>query len=366
MVSRKRIEKLREERALERRLRVPLAEQTLIDALERLTEFHGGRVLTTSLGRGQFAIAAERTLQAAHTTCHFLELYKSKEALRHIADEASEVNVVCTADLPEDEVDLAAIPVDTRGEAELTREWLQQMHARLRIGGKLIAASGNPDDQWLHEEFRRLFQKVTRTPGRKSVLYSATKTEPLEKPKSFECEFAFRDEGRLIKAFSRPGVFSHRSLDTGARALMNSLELGPDCQFVDFGCGSGAVGLAAALRAPAGAVLALDSNPRAVECTLKGAEVNGITTLTAVLDDEGQGGDKGTYDVVGGNPPYYSDYRIAELFLRAARRLLKPEGRVLMVTKTPAWFDEQMPKMFDDVTIREERAYHIASGRKRV
>ena len=50
------------------------------------------------------------------------------------------------------------------------------------------------------------------------AVYVATKTEPLKKIKNFECEFAFRDRGRLIRAVSRPGVFSHRSIDAGCEA----------------------------------------------------------------------------------------------------------------------------------------------------
>lgn len=371
-MSRRKVEKLREERALEKKLRVPLAEEMLVSALATLPEpdpLSSGRILCTTLGRGQFALAAAEQFRSSQIVCHFLDLYRATESRRFLAESgahnADAIDVQCTADFPSGPFDLVAIPVDPRGEAELTRDLLQQAHGCLKEHGRLIAATGNPDDQWLHEELRRIFGKVTRTPAKKGVLYAAVRTSTTYKKKDFDCEFAFRDQGRLIQVFSRPGVFSHRSLDTGARALINSMEITPGCRFVDFGCGSGAVGFAAALRAPDVEVLAIDSNPRAVESTLRGAAANGITRLTAVLDDEGQGGETGSYDLVAGNPPYYSDYRIAGFFLRAARRLLKPGGRVHMVTKTPAWFTEQMPVLFDAVEDRVERSYHVVSGLQR-
>ncbi|RPI81493.1 MAG: hypothetical protein EHM42_10525, partial [Planctomycetaceae bacterium] len=132
-MSRRRIEQLREERAQERRLRVPDAEQVLIEALADLPaqeSLTAGRILCTSLGRGQLAQAAARRFTASQVTCHFLDQYRATEARRFL--DASEsppetpVAVDCAADFPTGEFDLVAMPVDHRGEAELTRDLLQQ------------------------------------------------------------------------------------------------------------------------------------------------------------------------------------------------------------------------------------------------
>ncbi|MFN7770898.1 MAG: methyltransferase [Planctomycetaceae bacterium] len=365
MASRKRREQQQLEWEQLRQQRGPEPEQLLIEALAGLPARPFTSVLSTSLGRGQAVAAAVRQLAPARADCHFLDLYRCRETAREFAESLPTLHCECASDLPEQPVDLALLPVDPRGEAELTRDWLQQMHQRLRPGGLLLAATSNPDDQWLHAEIRRLFGKTTRTPRRKGVWYQAVKGELHDKYKNFDCEFAFRDQGELLQVFSRPGVFSHRSLDAGARTLIESLDLKPGSRVVDLGCGSGAVALAAARRCPGGQVLALDSNPRAIECTLRGIAANGMTGVQAVLDDQGEAGERGTYDVVAGNPPYFSEYKIAELFLRTARRLLKPGGQVLMVTKTPAWFEEQMPRMFDVVESRLHRTYHVVTGVQR-
>ncbi|MGQ0635346.1 MAG: class I SAM-dependent methyltransferase [Planctomycetaceae bacterium] len=355
--------------------RVPVAEQLLIDELPHVSET---RILCTSLGRGQFAAEAARQAPGACVMCHFWDVYLAHEARQAISDSGLQiadwngadcgdrdlcgVAVTCAADLPAAEFDLGAIPVDPRGEGELTRDVLQSIHEQLRIGGRLLATVSNPDDQWLHGELRKLFSKVTRRPTEQGVLYLATKNEALRKLKEFACEFAVRDRDRLIKVVSRPGVFSHRSLDAGARALINLMEVGSGDRVLDLGCGSGAVGFAAALRAENVEVVAVDSNARAAQCTIRGAALNHLENVTVLLNAEGDTGVPETFDLVLGNPPYYSDYQIAAIFLNAARQALKPGGRVLMVTKTPAWFEEQMPALFTGVQTIPHKAYFVVLG----
>jgi 16S rRNA (guanine1207-N2)-methyltransferase len=274
---------------------------------------------------------------------------------------------VCSADLPNAEFDLVAFPLKSRGEAELTHEMLQAGYLALREGGRMLASTDAPHDSWLHEQLRAMFPKVTREPEKKKgVRYLATKAGPLKKIKHFESEFAFRDQGRLIQAISRPGVFSHRRIDAGARTLINTMEVGEGFRVLDIGCGSGVVGLAAAFRAPGVSVLAVDSNARAIQCTERGAALNGLQTISTLLNAEGECDVPGTFDLAVGNPPYFSNYTIADIFLQAALRALKPGGQVLIVTKTPHWFEERMPQLFDDVQSTVAKNYYIVfSGRQR-
>jgi 16S rRNA (guanine1207-N2)-methyltransferase len=134
---------------------------------------------------------------------------------------------------------------------------------------------------------------------------------------------------------------------------------------LDLGCGSGAVALAAAFRANSVRVVAVDSHTRAVECTVRGAQLNGLTNVKAILDHNGKAPDPGTYDLVLGNPPYYSDYAIAEIFLQGALRSLKPGGRVLMVAKSSAWFETRMPELFDNMQLHAHKQYTVVEGVQR-
>ena len=158
--------------------------------------------------------------------CCFLDLYLAQRAAAcgaglvtvkpQPAAQGSNLSILCQADLPGDEVDLVALPFHAQGEAELTREILQQAHQALRIGGRLYAATDNPRDTWLAQELRKLFANVQRHAAPQGAIYAAVKTAPLAKLKDFTCELVFRDGPHLIRAVSRPGVFAHRRVDAGA------------------------------------------------------------------------------------------------------------------------------------------------------
>ncbi len=341
------------------------SEQILIDALG---EIPGGRILCTSLGRGQFAMAAARANDGSSVCCSFLDLYALEQARLQQTDALSNLALECAADFPAGPFDTVAFPIATSGEAELVRDWLQSGHERLRDGATLLAATDNPDDVWLHGEMKKLFAKVTRRESETGTLYKALKTGPLKKVKSFECRLAFRDQGRLVHAISRPGVFSHREVDGGARALLRAAVIEAGQQVLELGCGSGVVSLAVALRAPDARVVAIDSNPRAVECALRGAELNGIANLDVRLSTAESLGEKGVptgaFDLVLGNPPYYSNFRIAENFAASAARALKPSGTVLFVTKRTDWYAENLPRWFAQVMSEPAGNYAIVRAER--
>jgi 16S rRNA (guanine1207-N2)-methyltransferase len=254
--------------------------------------------------------------------------------------------------------------LSSQGEAELTREWLQEALQRLEAGGVLVTSTDNPRDRWLHAEMRKLFATVTRRESPLGTVYLARRGRPLKRVKDFRCEFAFRDRGRLIHAVSRPGVFSHREVDPGARQLMAAMEIAAGDRVLDMGCGSGTVSLAAAFRAQGVEVLAVDSHARAVECTALGASRNGLGNITVEHSAGGPRCDPGTFDVVVANPPYYAGFRIARFFLEAGHAALRGGGRIYVVGKRPEWYAEQMPQWFSEVEIERSKDYWIARGRR--
>lgn len=338
-------------------------EQLLIEAIPELT---ATRVICTTGGRGQFAETYARERPEAHVDCCFLDLFQKNQSEFQIHDHGPVANLQlrCEPDLPATEADLVAFVFRKGGDAELTRDLMQQGLLRLVDGGRMLASTDNDEDQWLHEQLQELFPKVTRRPFKKQgTLYLATKTKPLKKQKDYDDEFAFRDRGRLIRVYSRPGVFSHRRIDLGARTLIKTMQIAPGMKVLDMGCGVGTVSLAAAFAAENVTVMALDSNPRAIQCTQRSAELNGLTNITAILDCEGHSASTGDFDLVLANPPYFSNYAIAELFLDTAFRALKKGGLVHVVTKTPNWFLERMPLWFVDIRETEAGDYRVLTGR---
>lgn len=329
-------------------------------ALETACNTPASRVLSTTLGRAQAAIALAEQRPAAHVVCWFLDQFQLQ--LSTTPDAPPNLALVCQPDLPTHEVDLAVIPTSMNGEVEFTRDLLQSAADRLALGGTLVTATDNPRDTWLHAQLACWFDKVTTHRHDDATVYTAVKRRPLRKLKNFRCEFAFRDGQRLVRAISRPGVFSHRHADPGARQLLAAADVWPGMQILDIGCGAGTVALALAAREPTASVHAVDSNARAVECTLVGAALNSLDNVTVELNAQGDYQEPGTFDLALANPPYYSDFAIAERFLAAARRSLRPGGRLLVVTKHPQWYEETLPAQWREVAVSPSRQYWMVSA----
>jgi 16S rRNA (guanine1207-N2)-methyltransferase len=316
--------------------------------LELLPELPAGRLLCNTAGRAQFAAQFARQNPQSPVTCWFLDLYQMQESHRAATVLLPNLQFICSADPPLDECDLVAWAFSRQGDGELTREMLQLGHQRLVLGGQMVASIDNPRDHWLREQLQKLFDKVTLRTAEDGATYLAVKNAPLRKIKNYAAEFAFRDGERLLYLRTRPGAFSHRRLDGGARSLIKAMHIEPGLRVLDIGCGSGAISTAAAARAADTRVDCIDSNPRAIESTLWAAERN-VTKLAATLDCDGASVEAGVYDLVLANPPYYSGFCLARLFVEIATRAIHRRGRLLIVTKTPQWYADNLPDMFNEV-----------------
>lgn len=291
-------------------------------------------------------------------------------------DSGRKIRLVCSADPPEELFDSVALPTSATGNAEQTQELIQTAHERLKIGGRLIVSTNNAKDHWLHEQLKNHFGRTTVKPQREGVVYIAHKSEPLKKLKEFRANSAFRFQGDLLHVETMPGVFSHRRVDGGARALIRSLELLrpeyalPDEKvfepksIVDLGCGSGAVGLAAAVQYPNARVLAVDSHARATLCAARSAAKNGIDRISTLLTSDAAIPNQNTWDLILTNPPYYSDFRISELFLTSSHRALRPGGRIHLVTKLTDWHEERMEQLFRDIETVTIGEYDVITAKK--
>ena len=340
-------------------LRIPNSEYLLV---QEINELRVDSVACTSLGRGQLAAHLAELDPSAKVTCFFLDQYLSDDSIDYHAGSHRKLQIVCGTDLHERKVEFAAHPISMGGEAELNRELLQQMHMRLVRGGTLMTAVDNPNDVWLCHELEKIFRSIEKIPSRRGVVYRCLKEDEIKRPRNFHCEFAFRDHGNLIKAVSRPGVFSHRHLDLGSRALLETMVVNPGEKVLDIGCGSGVVALAAVQRAAGVSALSVDSNARAVQCVLEGAKLNNTPSVTGLIDASGRIPEPGTFDLAVGNPPYYSHYKIAEIFMQSAKKALKSGGRVMMVTKKSDWFVARMGQLFQNIQVQDARTYKVVSA----
>lgn len=91
---------------------------------------------------------------------------------------------------------------------------------------------------------------------------------------------------RLTLATDR-GVFGYGQIDPGTKALLLSVPPPPaDGHLLDLGCGTGAIALVMARRAPGATVWAVDVNERARGLCAANAAAHSITNVRVVAPDE--------------------------------------------------------------------------------
>ena len=206
--------------------------------------------------------------------------------------------------------------------------------------------------------------------------------------------------GQKIMLTSFPGCFCHRRVDDGGLALaevvarelsaskpFNSSTLQPfnhstfqPFNILDMGCGCGLVGFLVASslsdshQAPGTSAAAphestirlvmVDSHARAVEAASLNAEKLGIPAEVMLSDNGTPAQMDGSFDVFVGNPPYYSDYRIADIFLETAQRALKPGGVCYTVCKNADGLEPVQRRYFPEVEIIHRRGYAVLKSVK--
>ncbi len=339
------------------------AEQVLIDALPQWKDrfLSDASALVISPGRAQVSDTIRQLVSPQSVAAWYLDLY---EASSVSADSDEELQVVCGPDLPESEYALIAFAVLKRGEAELTRDLLQQAHERLADRGWLVVAVDNPKDHWVHDQLQSMFGKVTCEREPNGCAYLVRKSGKLRKKRDFAASFQFRDDGRTIELCTRPGVFSHRRLDGGAKQLLLSCDIGTSDSVLDMGCGSGAVALASAFKTQ-GKVYAVDSNARAIRCVAEGAERNAVENVLPIWNADGMLGIDEPVDIALANPPYFGDHRISQHFVDSAVRVLRIGGALLVVTKQPNWFESYFDALqFEDIESYIAGKYFVVCGRR--
>jgi 16S rRNA (guanine1207-N2)-methyltransferase len=113
----------------------------------------------------------------------------------------------------------------------------------------------------------------------------------------------FRFGGRLFVFETDRGVFSHGAVDRGTRLLLEALEVRPEDEILDVGCGYGVVGLVAAAQASRGRAVLVDINERAVALALRNARRNGIHNAEVLWGNLYEPVGERTFDLIATNPP---------------------------------------------------------------
>ena len=344
-----------------RRKEIPLSQRDLPD-------------LVRDKVRSPLAIVLGSPAETAHclsflggidATCYQMDLHQSERLLGELAPQQIAAKVTTRADLwdlPADFQTALYLPARA-GERELKIDMIEQAFHILRPHGTLLVWSPYETDPFFANLLKKIFGRVhaPHLDGETVLWCRREGDRPLRRHEvTFQARIA---GGPSCRFLSRPGVFSYGRFDNGARALVETMAVHGGDRVVDLGCGCGTNGVFAAQRAGSnGHITFVDSNVRAIALAEINARNNGVADFQTVATARVEGLPAGSFDVVLANPPYYANYTIAQLFLTRARQLLKPDGRIYLVTKQVQETADLMMETFENVEAWMHRGYTILSN----
>jgi 16S rRNA (guanine1207-N2)-methyltransferase len=275
------------------------------------------------------------------------------------------------ADAPAGPYDAVATVFPQVGMAELLRETVRNSaNQLLRRNGLFYAGYYGESEGFLLKELRKAFGPVTvsRTARRHSFAYVARRpVEPLVNAALPWSRYTIREGQEVLEIQARVGVFCHDRLDNGTRALLAVARLPETGRVLDLGCGAGVVSVALGKRLPGIQLTCLDSSARAIESARRNLETHGLADrVEYLLHSEPAEAVKSVapFDAVITNPPYYGNWRIAETFLTASAEALRPGGTLILVTKGPNWFRENLPETLQYLDTELRGGYSVMHFRK--
>lgn len=315
-----------------------------------------------ALGSPLEALEMVQALPSGTTTCWQMDLHQAGRLRDALAEAGAAGNVAAAPDLWDLEVRPHTVlyPAAATGERLLKIDVVEQAYHLLAPGGCLVVLSPGKTDRFFPDLLKKTFGN-THAPmeGRNAVVWSR---RGADRPRRVhETHFHVRaGENTSLDLVSRPGVFGHGKMDEGARALVEAAAIEPGARILDMGCGHGAVGILAGLRAgPKGFVLFADSNLRAVALAERNAVAVGLPNFRVVASCTLDHLDRNGFDVVLANPPYFGQMSICRLFAEQGRRHLRPNGRFYLVTKQVEQAGTILEETFRSVEIEFRRGYGV-------
>ena len=318
---------------------------------------------------GVCGIIAKDLHPEAEVTFHCMDLYYANKIKRNLLkNKVSSVIACCKPYIEQkDNFDVIFLQLSKGGATkDLALDLIQQIHRALQMGGKcFLSLEGN--DPWIHNQVKNIFGGFSvYSQSKTGCCILSKKKEKLKRVRNFQAEFTMTIFGKKpVRLLTIPGVFSHREVDQGALALAEvvSGESQKGDAVLDMGCGCGAIGISIAANQDVSRICFVDSNSRAVYITEKNCQLNGLERYEVMMSDTGIEEECG-FTLFTGNPPYFSHYKISELFISAAYKALKPGGRAFVVAKTAAWHYKFMNAMFGNAELINRRGYEIIKSVK--
>ena len=349
--------------------RMPVAVSLLSEAVEvqpAVDVKPGSRVLIFSGGPWAAALVA-----GLYPEGSWLVLTDNNWIALNMARRTLEMNQMSCAQISQ-EIELASSDYATFDSAwmvlpkgrGLARRWLLQAWLALKEGGELYLAGArdsgvksaiNDAADLFCGSAVLLYKKGNRVA--RLVRKAASPTlpdwanEPGIAPGSW-IEFTVQARDTKLTLRSLPGVFSADRLDEGTGLLLENLPHTISGRILDMGCGSGVIGLCAALSG-ASTVDMVDADLLAVASAQENIRRNHIPNASASAMDIGPQNEH--YNLILSNPPFHAgkqvDFRIAEAFVEYAEKALLPGGRLRIVANRFIPYDDLIQRVFGEVRL---------------
>lgn len=158
-----------------------------------------------------------------------------------------------------------------------------------------------------------------------------------------------------VEICSLPGVFAHKRMDIGTEFLLSTIASKvPDFkgEWLDFGSGVGVIAAFMARLNTNLSITGVDSSALAIYCARRTFELNQAKG-SFIASDGFRNIDSRRFDGIVTNPPFHTgvdtDYSVTESFILGAKKMLKKNGKLIMVANNFLDYDERLRQVFGNV-----------------
>jgi 23S rRNA (guanine1835-N2)-methyltransferase len=192
--------------------------------------------------------------------------------------------------------------------------------------------------------------KTTRARHRSRLIQATVEERDVPEPVGAK----WAHQGATVRAW--PGVFGETKLDKGAAVLAGAIRDWGASRIVDLGCGTGILGLLAARANPTTTIDFRDSSALAIASAERSWQATGLDDRgTFIAADVLDGVRSQSVDVVLCNPPFHAGRTltrvVAHRMIAGSARVLRPDGRLILVGNRHLGYHERLPRHFGGVRV---------------
>jgi 16S rRNA G1207 methylase RsmC len=175
--------------------------------------------------------------------------------------------------------------------------------------------------------------------------------------------------GQQLRFASTWGLFSPREIDEGTRLLLQHVQVAPQADCLDLGCGYGPIGLTLAALAPQGRTLMVDKDFVAVDFAQRNAALNGLNNARSLLSNGfEQLPPEARFDLIASNVPAKVGKELLAILLHDAYARLRPGGQLYLVTISGlrAFIKRNLQEVFGNYDKLKQGAHYTVALAERI